>query len=382
MSARAQKGKGGSEIPSGELQLREARLGDIDALLALEDACFDTDQLGRRNFRWMIRKANAALLVAHDGERLAGYILVLFHAGTSLGRIYSVAVNPECRGRGVADRLVAAAEEAALAADCAWMRLEVRPDNASAIRLYEKHGYRQFGVYPRFYEDDTDALRFEKRILRLPSFLPREVAHYPQTTGFTCGPAALMMAAHALRPSFPMDVHTEFAIWREATTIYMTSGHGGCGPHGLALAAARRGFHAEMYLNRKGPLFVDGVRSPGKKRVLELVHADFTRQLAGSGVVVHDRAPTIADYRRHLDAGGIPLVLVSHYPLSRTKTPHWLVMVAADDQFVYLHDPEIDVAQHKSVTDSMYVPVRHANFLRMSRYGQAGLRTSVVVGAP
>ncbi len=368
---------------SGEsLVLRQATVDDIDALLELENRCFATDQLSRRNFHWMIARAHSALRVAMTGDRLAGYVLVLFHAGTSLARIYSVAVNPDCRGQRIGERLLAAAEEAALDADCAWMRLEVRPDNVAAIRLYEKHGYRQFGVYHGFYEDDTDALRYEKRILRFPAGLRREVPHYAQSTGFTCGPAALMMAAAALRPGFPLDLATELQLWREATTVFMTSGHGGCSPRGLALAAARRGFVVDLYVNQGGALFVDGVRDPVKKKVIEAVHADFEAQLATEPRILrHERAPGIDGLRAHLEHGGLPLVLISHFLLSRTKTPHWVLVVAVDEHFVYLHDPEIDVEQHKSVTDSMYVPVRHASFLKMSRYGQAGVRAAVVLRA-
>ena len=49
-----------------------------------------------------------------------------------------------------------------------------------------------------------------------------------------------MMAMTALDPSRTMDANDEIRIWREATTVFMTSGHGGCGPYGLALAAHRR----------------------------------------------------------------------------------------------------------------------------------------------
>ena len=34
----------------------------------------------------------------------------------------------------------------------------------------------------------------------------------------------------------------EMQLWREATTIFMAAGHGGCSGQGLALAATRRGF--------------------------------------------------------------------------------------------------------------------------------------------
>lgn len=149
----------------GNFIMRTATMADLDALVAVEERCFSTDQLSRRNFAWMICRGHSVLWVAVAGDVLAGYVLVLFRTGTSLGRIYSLAVNPDFRGQRIGDALLQAAESAARAAGCAGMRLEVRPDNAAAIRLYEKHGYRQFGVYRQFYEDGTDALRFGKRIL-------------------------------------------------------------------------------------------------------------------------------------------------------------------------------------------------------------------------
>lgn len=365
--------------PGARHVIRPAVRADLTALVALENATFQTDRLARRNFQWMISKANSALLVATLDERVVGYILVLFHDGTSLGRIYSIALDPIARGKGIGDALVEAAEQAALAEDCAYVRLEVRPDNTPAIRLYERHGYRKFGRYKDYYEDHADALRYEKRVLVVPGARTRRVPHYRQTSEFTCGPSALMMAMKALRPELLLDDRLEFQLWREGTSIFMTSGHGGCGPRGLALAAYRRGFQAEIYVNTTSILFVSGVRDEAKKRVLEIVHHDFEDQLRDTDIKTHLVQASLADLRAAIDDEGIPLVLISHYLFSRTKSPHWLVVTAIDDNFVYVHDPEVDSDEGKTVTDSMYVPVRQQAFLRMWRYGQANLRTAVVI---
>ena len=45
-----------------------------------------------------------------------------------------------------------------------------------------------------------------------------------------------MMAMAALKPEQEMSRRVELQIWREATTVFMTTGHGGCSAHGLALA--------------------------------------------------------------------------------------------------------------------------------------------------
>ena len=237
--------------------IRPATPEDIDALVEIENRCFDTDRLSRRSFRHMITKAHAALLLDEEGGAVRGYVLLLFNAGTSLARMYSIAVDPQYRSRGIGRQLMLAAEQAALAQDCVTLRLEVRVDNVSSIALYESMGYRRFGFYDDYYEDHMDALRYEKRLV--PSLRPdmARVPYYEQTLEFTCGPAALMMAMGALDPAIELNRRLELRLWRESTTVFMTSGHGGCGPFGLALAAHHRGFEVEVYVNDEGALFID-----------------------------------------------------------------------------------------------------------------------------
>lgn len=105
-----------------------------------------------------------------------GYALLLFHRGTSLARLYSIAISPAARGQGLGKRLLAEAEENARSLDCTYVRLEVRPDNQTAIRLYESVGYRRFAVINDYYQDHADALRYEKRIIEFA-----KAAHSSQT---------------------------------------------------------------------------------------------------------------------------------------------------------------------------------------------------------
>lgn len=128
-------------------------------------------------------------------------------------------------------------ETAALEGGRILVRLEVRRDNEAAIHLYTRSGYRRFGSIEDYYEDHGTALRFEKRLTPPGPMALAKVPYYRQTLDFTCGPAALMMAMKALCPGLSLDRSLELRLWREATTIFMTSGHGGCGPYGLALAA-------------------------------------------------------------------------------------------------------------------------------------------------
>jgi hypothetical protein len=51
-----------------EFLLREATLDDVNALSKLEEACFETDRISRRSFKWMIKKGHSLLLVAISND--------------------------------------------------------------------------------------------------------------------------------------------------------------------------------------------------------------------------------------------------------------------------------------------------------------------------
>ncbi|HEX5635695.1 MAG TPA: ribosomal protein S18-alanine N-acetyltransferase, partial [Gammaproteobacteria bacterium] len=159
--------------------LRPATLDDLDNLVELENISFEIDGFSRRVFRYLITSAHAEMLVSVSGDKFCGYVVVLFHSGTSLARLYSLAVHPDCRQQGIGAELLNAAEQLALDHACITLRLEVRTDNNNAIQLYRKLGYRQFGTYHDYYEDHMDALRFEKRLVQSRPDMAR-VPYYEQ----------------------------------------------------------------------------------------------------------------------------------------------------------------------------------------------------------
>ena len=262
-------------------------------------------------------------------------------------------------------------------------RLEVRDSNHGAIGLYEKLGYRKFGVISHYYEDKHDALRFEKRIRHFDQRRASiEVPWFAQSTRFTCGPASLMMAMRALDQRIEMTQREELRIWRESTTIFMTSGHGGCGPHGLALAAINRGFSAELWLNSDAVLSSDGVRSADKQRVMSVVQHDFEEQLARRDVTPNFGELGINQIADLLAKRAIPIMLISSWALTREKAPHWIAVAGVDDEFVYIHDPDVEGDDTATQLNHQFVPIEHSAFIKMARFGKAGLRACVVVKRP
>jgi ribosomal protein S18 acetylase RimI-like enzyme/predicted double-glycine peptidase len=367
---------------SDEILLRDVSEDDLEALLALEERSFSTDRLSRRSFRHWISTDSRAFIVAMADDRLVGYVLVIYHAGTRLARLYSLATAREFRGRGIASRLIAAGEEAASASGRFFMRLEVGIENRAAIRLYESLGYQRFGVYEDYYEDHSDALRMQKRIRYYRAHEQRvSIPWIRQTTRFTCGPAALMMAMRGISSEYTPSVHEELQIWREATTIFMTSGHGGCHPLGLALAARLRGFQAEVWMNQRRPLFVDSVRDPHKKEIIEMVHKDYLQQAKQQDIRIHYSDIRQDQLVHALNHHAIPLVLISTWSFEGKKSPHWLTVSGFDSECLYVHDPDPEEVT-QSALDCQYQPIARADFSRISVFGQQRLRTAVIISRP
>ena len=374
------KKKMGQGINPSLVHLRPAKMSDLNQLVELENACFNYDQLTKRNFHWMITKANSIFLVFDYKTKIIGYGLVLINSGTSLARLYSIAVLDEFQGHGLASKMIKELEVLSSQKDCAYLRLEVKESNQGAIKLYEKLGYVKFSKKEDYYDNGETALCYEKRVRFLKKKPRNNVPYYQQSLNFTCGPACLMMAMKTFNPKYKMSMEHELQIWREATTIFMTSGHGGCGPRGLALSAWSRGYRAELYLSKEGVLFADSVRSPEKKKVIEYVHEDFTKRVKQAGIKTHTKRLTIKEIEEILDNGGLPIVLITTYHFDKNKVPHWVIVTAYDDHFIYIHDSDAeDVGMHEQVVGRIHAPIPKEQFLKTSRWGKSKMGAAVVI---
>ena len=371
--------------------LRVAELRDLASLQHIEQTCFTTDRLSKSRFKFYIDAQHAELIVAEraasssgsnfeqnnqGSNSIVGYGLLLLRRGTQLTRLYSIAVLPEARGLGVAEKLITSLGERALLRGKRFMRLEVAVGNAGAIALYKKLGFSQFGMYTDYYDDHTDALRMQKVLVASKSVKPEVYPWYQQTTDFTCGPSALMMALCALNNRYEMTQEKELSLWRTATTIFMMSGHGGCHPVGLALAAVNEGYVAKVVINQNVPLFVDGVRDSNKKAIVENVESQFIAEALKRGISVEISDWPMDVIDQTLRAGGAVLCLISTYAFDKKKVPHWVAITSCDPHCYYLHDPDASEGQP---IEYQHIPVAREDFLRLASYGTRKVRTLVLL---
>jgi len=132
-------------LAAGGLSLRRAGIGDIDAVLALQQAAYASNRvlLGREplpllaDYRDIFRDYEVWL--AEDGG-LVGALMVQARPDDLL--IWSVATSPDRRGRGLGKDLLLAAEVRARELGRGVIRLYTGAVLQHLIDWYGRHGYR------------------------------------------------------------------------------------------------------------------------------------------------------------------------------------------------------------------------------------------------
>ncbi len=365
----------------GPTHIEQAASEDWQELSDLEAAAFAGDRISARSWRALLASPSATVTVARDScsgkPHIVGAAVILQRATTSVARLYSIAVAPHARGRGVSACLLEDATRRMRDAGAAVLRLETRADNVAAQHMFDRSGFAARGRKAAYYEDGEDALLYQKSLWNLGA-ADRDAAlnapYYGQTLDFTCGPCALLMAMAALDADTVLDRAEEIRIWREATTVFMAAGHGGCGPHGLALAAERRGFRAMVYAPAGKAMFVDSVRDVRKKEVIELVETEFRSALAATQATFVSASMSAAQLVDHLHQGRAPIVLISLWRLHGEKGPHWVVVTGFDGHAFRILDPMLAPA-----TGDPHMTITVDEFHRITRYGRRRQTAAVVI---
>ena len=132
----------------------------VAQIAALEAMCFSAPW-SERSVSSELENALSLWIVAMDGENLAGYV----GSQSVLGEadMMNLAVHPDYRRQGVGEQLVNTLIDALSQAQVHSLTLEVRASNAPAKALYQKLGFLQVGLRPRYYQNPKeDALILRK----------------------------------------------------------------------------------------------------------------------------------------------------------------------------------------------------------------------------
>jgi ribosomal protein S18 acetylase RimI-like enzyme len=136
-----------------------AGLRDIGALRVLEQLCFPQDAWPLLDLIGVLTMPGVVRLKAVSGGRMIGFVAGDVRRWESVAWIATIGVLPERRGMGVGAALLEACEQRI---PLGVIRLCVRTDNLTAIRMYERFGYLRKGEWSNYYQDGAEALVMEK----------------------------------------------------------------------------------------------------------------------------------------------------------------------------------------------------------------------------
>ena len=137
------------------MPLRPMTEADLDAVLAIEQACFPRAWT-RQHFLNELASPYASVMVAEQNGLLAGYLCM--NVLLDEAEILDVAVDPALQRSGIGATLLSWACVEARQRGARLLRLEVRATSAPAIALYERFGFVRSGVRKAYYENGTDAV--------------------------------------------------------------------------------------------------------------------------------------------------------------------------------------------------------------------------------
>lgn len=127
--------------------IRETGILELDAVMDIERQAHLTPWT-RLMFELGLQRDDT-LLGVYIEQRLCGYAMLQTIADE--WHLHNIAVNPALQGQGIGLYLIEAILQQARQRSLSLILLEVRESNTAARRLYEKTGFTQDGIRPKYY---------------------------------------------------------------------------------------------------------------------------------------------------------------------------------------------------------------------------------------
>ena len=145
-----------------DIIFRPAQLNDLDRIYSIELLC-NKNPWSRAGLSVELTKTSSLFPVIENSQKIiigfACSVLILNEL-----HIFEVAVDPQYQNRGLGEALIKHLLNEADAAGADTALLEVRVSNHSAIRVYEKCGFKIDAPRKGYYQDGEDALLMSKTL--------------------------------------------------------------------------------------------------------------------------------------------------------------------------------------------------------------------------
>jgi ribosomal-protein-alanine acetyltransferase len=140
---------------SMEVKIEDTSIRFLDKYYGIEKQCFEREAFTKQQIAYLLTDYNAIGLAARLNGEIAGFIIgrIDIVRDAPFGHILTVDIAPSYRRKGIAQKLLHEIETVFKEKGVKECRLEVREDNAAALNLYKKLGYKKRGKLEKYYGD-------------------------------------------------------------------------------------------------------------------------------------------------------------------------------------------------------------------------------------
>lgn len=147
----------------GRVSVHQASITNLSALLEIEENSFTSDRVSFRQMRYILGQAKAFSLMAKTESKIVGYCTCFTPRLPRAARLYSLAVLPAYRNKGIAAKLLKKVRQKLISLNYTSCNLEVRKKDIQTQALYSKYGFKEIQLLPGYYEDGADGIRMKCR---------------------------------------------------------------------------------------------------------------------------------------------------------------------------------------------------------------------------
>ena len=135
------------------IDILEMKKDQIKALLTLEERCFSIPWT-ENMFLEELENSLAKYVVIRSSGKIAGYGGMWFILDEA--HITNIAIDPNYQKQGFGSHILSYMIKEAEEHHIYKMTLEVRKSNNAALQLYKKFNFEEYGIRPRYYEDNQE----------------------------------------------------------------------------------------------------------------------------------------------------------------------------------------------------------------------------------
>jgi ribosomal-protein-alanine acetyltransferase len=135
--------------------IEHATTRQLDRLYEIEKECFQKEAFTKQQIAYLLAAYNSVSLVAKVNSEIVGFIIsvVILERNAFVGHILTIEVLPQHRRKGIAQQLLLEIEKILKEKGVKACRLEVRENNITALKLYQKLGYLKVAKLKDYYGD-------------------------------------------------------------------------------------------------------------------------------------------------------------------------------------------------------------------------------------